>query len=367
MLATDHSFLGTLALVFLAIAIVFSFDTFMANLEHTEDQAEGRRLFADGQRLRAQGRNQLAIERFRNALSISRGNRDYTLALGQTLLQSEQAAEAEAAIDDLLSRDSTDGSANLLMAQIQVKQGNVARAMAFYHRAIYGQWHDDTAQHQMAARMDLVDLLARQDMPKELLAELLPLQDQLDDDVAAQMRIAQLYLLANSPPRAADLFREVLRESPENADAYAGLAEAEFARGNYPLAFRNFQAALRLRPDDDALRKKRDLSNEVLALDPTRRGLNSLERYRRSLEVLSLAIQGLANCAGSAPPKKISDVLEQANKALKRRVRPAQQSDDVDSNLDLAQTMWGLRKQQCGQAPSEAEDPLALVLAKAGQ
>jgi tetratricopeptide (TPR) repeat protein len=365
--ATEHSFLGTIALVFLAIVILFSFDTFMANLEHTEDQAEARRLFADGQRLSAQGRNQLATERFRSALSISRGNRDYTLALGQTLLESGQATEAQAAIDDLLSRDSTDGSANLLMAQIQVKQGNVAKAMSFYHRAIYGQWQEDSAQHQMTARMELVDLLARQDMPKELLAELLPLQDQIGDDVGDQMRIAQLYLLANSPPRAADLFREVLRESPDNADAYAGLAGAEFAKGDYPVALRNFQAALRLRPDDDALRKKRDLSNEVLALDPTRRGLNSQERYQRSLEVLTLAVQSLAACAGTTPPKEISDVLDHANKALKRRVRPADQSDDADSNLDLAQTMWGLRKQQCAQAPAEAEQPLALVLAKAGQ
>jgi tetratricopeptide (TPR) repeat protein len=215
--------------------------------------------------------------------------------------------------------------------------------------------------------MELVDLLARQDMPKELLAELIPLQDQIGNDVAAQMRIAQLYLLAKSPPRAADLFREVLRESPDNADAYTGLAGAEFAKGDYPGALRNFQAALRLRPDDDALRKKRDLSNEVLALDPTRRGLNSQERYQRSLEVLTLAVQSLAACAGTTPPKERSDVLEKANKALKRRVRPAEQSDDADSNLDLAQTMWGLRKQQCAQAPAEAEQPLALVLAKAGQ
>jgi tetratricopeptide (TPR) repeat protein len=253
------------------------------------------------------------------------------------------------------------------MAQIQVKQGNVAKAMSFYHRAIYGQWHDDPAQHQMTVRMELVDLLARQNMPKELLAELLPLQDQIGDDVAAQMRLAQLYLLANSPPRAADLFREVLRESKDNADAYAGLAGAEFARADYPVALRNFQAALRLRPDDDALRKKRDLSNEVLALDPTRRGLNSQERYRRSLEVLSLAVQSLADCAGTAPKKEISDVLDQADKALKRRVRLAEQSDDIDSNLDLAQTMWGMRKQQCARAPAEAEQPLALVLAKTGQ
>jgi tetratricopeptide (TPR) repeat protein len=287
--------------------------------------------------------------------------------VGRTLLTSGQAAEAEAAVDGLLSRDSTDGSANLLMAQILVKQRNVARATAFYHRAIYGQWHDDPAQHQMTARLELVDLLARQDMPKELLAELLPLQDQIGDDVAAQLRLARLYLLANSPPRAADLFGEVIRKSPENADAYAGLAEAEFAEGNYPQALRNFQAALRLRPEDDALRKKRHLSNKVLALDPTLRGLNSQERYRRSLEVLSLAIQSLASCAGSAPPKEISDVLGRANKALKRRVRAAEQSDDVDSNLDLTQTMWGLRKQQCGQVPTEAEEPLALVLAKAGQ
>ena len=34
-----------------------------------------------------------------------------------------------------------------------------------------------------------------------------------------------------SPARAAGVFRDVLREKPQDPDAYAGLAEAEVARG----------------------------------------------------------------------------------------------------------------------------------------
>ena len=100
--------------------------------------------------------------------------------------------------------------------------------------------------------------------------------------------MGRLFLLAGSPARAADIFRGMLHDASANADAYAGLGEADFARGDYRAAQRDFQTALRLAPDDQAARQRLDLCNNLLMLDPTVRGLGPAERFRRSLKLVEL-------------------------------------------------------------------------------
>jgi hypothetical protein len=100
------SFLGTLVLVFAAIAALFAFDTMMANAEHAEDQAEAQRLFTEGQQLARQGRNSEAVEKYRGALMIRREDRHYRLALARTLMASGKPVDAESAVEEVLSRDS---------------------------------------------------------------------------------------------------------------------------------------------------------------------------------------------------------------------------------------------------------------------
>src|SRR6266853_3838033 len=84
---------------------------------------------------------------------------------------------------------------------------------------------------------------------------------------------------------ADDVFCGILHDAPGNGDTYAGLGEAEFARGNYRAAQRDFQTALRLAPDDRATRRRLDVCNELLMLDPTIRGLGPVERFNRSLKL----------------------------------------------------------------------------------
>jgi tetratricopeptide (TPR) repeat protein len=216
------------------------------------------------------------------------------------------------------------------------------------------------------ARTELVELLAREGLKKDLLAELIPLQDEVSGSPSSEMRIARLYLFAGSPARAVDLYHQVLSEAPDNVDAQAGLGEAEFARGNYRTARADFRAALRLK-QDDAIRRKLDRTNEVLALQPIRRDLNSHERYRRSLEVLHLALASLIQCTGATRAAGIADQINQVQAALSRRVRPAEESDAAESNVDLAERTWDLRKLQCGTAVTENDQILELALAKVGQ
>ena len=233
---TGGSFLGTFGLVFVAIAVLFAVDTFLARTERTESAIEASRLFEQGRALMQRGENALAIERIQDAIAIERGNRYYQETLAQAQLAAGKTADAEATLTELLQSDSTDGLTNLIMGRVLAKEGRFPEASSYFHRAIYGQWNQDAAGNSLRVRLELIDLLAQRDSKEDLLAELLPVQDQVPRDLKTRTHMGRLFLLAGSPPRAADVFRGILLEAPANADSYEGLGEAEFAQGNYRLA-----------------------------------------------------------------------------------------------------------------------------------
>ncbi len=354
-----RSFLGTLSLVFLAIAAIFAADMFLAGMERKESRIEAARLFREGQAALARGDDAQAIDRIKDAIAMERGNRDYLRTLAQAQLAAGKTDDAEATLTDLLQSDSTDGLASLIMARVMAKEGRFEEAVSYYHRAVYGQWGQDAAANQLHARFELIDLLAEHNSKEELLAELLPVQDQPPGDLKLRTRLGQLFLQAGSAPRAAVMFRGVLHDDPGNADAYAGLGAAEFAQGQYRAAQRDFGNALRLSPENQAARKSLDLANELMTLDPTLRGLGEEERYRRSLKLVEMTESEASQCAGANPPAELKDLLDAAAKAQKARLSAARQSDAADSNLDLAEKLWAARK-EC-KPPPAADSPLALA------
>jgi tetratricopeptide (TPR) repeat protein len=361
-----RSFLGTVALVFLAIAILSAVDMFLAGLERKETRIEAAHLFAQGRDLMQRGKKTEAIERIQDALASDRGNHDYLRTLAQAQFEAGKTADAESTIEELLQTDSTDGLATLIMGRILAKEGQFPEAISYFRRAIYGHWNGDAAGNRLRARFEVIDLLARRNSKEELLAELLPVQDQAPRDLNTQIRLGRLFLLAGSAGRAAAVFRGVLRNVPANADAYAGLGEAEFARGDYRAAQRDFQSALRLAPVDQTTRQRLDVCNELLMLDPTVRGLGPAERFHRSLKLLDLTLDQTRPCIGQNPSFQLQQFFDQAGKTLEARVSAAHQSEASEANLDLAEQLWQARRQECTPPPA-TDSPLALVLARLAQ
>jgi len=363
---TGRSVLGTFTLTFVAIAALFAIDTSLAKIERVEEHAGAARLFAEGEKLVQQGRYAEAAGRLNDAVAIERDNRDYRLGLAEALTAAGRSTDAEDSLNELLQQDSTDGAANLAMARALIREGKTGEGISFYHRAIYGRWSAKPLENRVRVRFELVDLLARQNSKEDLLAELLPLQEEAPDDLATRMRIGRLLIAAGSSPRAVEVFRAILRRHPQDADAYAGLGEAEFARGNYQTAANEFFAASRLNAQDETIRGRLDLSNQVLALDPTLRGLKTGERYHRSLKLLQLALDDAHQCLGTSSPAS-QDLWDEGSKAVKRRVAESRQNDATEENLDLAEQLWRARPRECQTAPAATENPLVLVLAKIGQ
>jgi tetratricopeptide (TPR) repeat protein len=360
------SLLGNASLIVLAIAGLFAADTFLAKVVRAESQVEAAHLFDEGKRFLARRDYAAAISRLENALLIERENRDYVRALAQAQLAAGNLAAAETNLTDLLQNDPTDGLASLVMARALVKEARFMDAISYFHRAIYGNWEDHAEVNRVQARFELIDLLAQRNSKEELLAELLAVQDEAPADLPTRKRIGHLFLAAGSPTRAAEVFRGIFHDRPADADAWAGMGEAEFANANYRSAQKDFLTALRFDPGDKDARERLDLADRVLMLDPSIRGLSSAERFRRSRELLALTLEETSQCTAPAPSPEWQQLSDQARKDLNERIRISRQDAASEDNLDLAEQLWQMRKTVC-KAPAGSRDPLALVQARLAQ
>jgi len=357
-----RSFLATFALVLVAIAGLFAIDMFLAKTDRAESHIEATRLFEEGQASLKNGDPLKAVDRISDAITIERDNRDYLRSLASAQLAAGESADAQTTLAGLLSSNSTDGLANLLMARVLVREGRAADAVAYYHRAIYGSWKVDVEGNRRRARLELIDLLAQQNSKAELLAELLPMQDNAPRDLTARVYLGELLLRADSPPRAADVFRGILHESPSNSTANLGLGEAEFAQGDYRAAEKSFQTVLRLAPDDPKGRHWLDVCRELLQLDPTIRGLASSERWRRSLTLVRQVRNDVDSCVREDSSEELKEWASKADAALKTPAKePRTADDDFEANLDIAEQLWQIRQKEC-QPQASNDSALALVL-----
>lgn len=347
------------------IAGLWIADSFLARVEQNELQGEAQDAYAAGSRLLHEGKVREAVVQLRKAHSLERDNTSYELELISALMAAGKIDEAEPLLNDVLERDPNEGRANLIAARLMLKKRRVADAKAYYHRAIYGSWPADAAQHRIAARLELINLIKANGTQEELLAELLPLQEEIGKDESLEERLANLFLVAGSPFRAADLYAKLIAHSSKDAEAYAGLGEADLELGDYRAAHIAFAKTATLKPGDASLLAHLNLSHTLNELDPTPRGLGSREKYRRSLKVLDLARNDLEQCVAKSPEgrSQSEQLLVAADDVLSNEPQGAVPNEVSDSVLALAQQIWQARLKICGPAIS-SEEALRLIMEK---
>lgn len=370
------SFYGTFMAILMIIVALTFVDLMLVGVDRNEREQEAERYYEAGQEFVAAGNYDRAVDSFRSAFSIYREETRFQLAYANALYNAGRLNEAEATARDLLENSPTNADAALIMARILVGQPSQAsqdEGVSFYHRAIFGRWADEETDPEAAAertlqtRLELADLLASNEADEELLAELLPLRDEATGKLDLSRRIAGLYIDAGAPERAGELYREILDQSPEDPGAYAGLGEAEFALSNYRTAAQNFETALRFAPDDAAIRRRLQVTNQVLDLDPLGRNLTSRQRYDRSLMLLEMTMDSLTACTGPEPDYLTLTLADKADELLNIPIREVEDFNDaVEENLNLAEQIWDLRVAACGE-PNDDEEPIALVLTRAAQ
>ena len=342
------AFVGTIALVVLSIVGFLFFDISLAAIDSRESAGHAASAYEEGSALLRAGRPTAAVEQFRTAVTIDRSNINYGLALGEALMDAGHLSDAESTLKVLLTRTENDGAVNLTMAHLMAREGRVNEAKAYFHRAIFGRWGADSTARRREARFELIGVLADRGAPAELLAELLPFEDAAVDSTSLRLRLGKLFLRAESPARAANMFRGVLRHEPENADALAGMGESALALGNFRTARADFSAAARLRPDDAALRGRLAFADTVFALDPSAT-LSTTERRDRARRLVLRTLAAVAGCEEANTPAADSA------RALTARQTPARQQDAMNAALiNAAVELWAARSARCDASVHDA-------------
>jgi tetratricopeptide (TPR) repeat protein len=363
-----HNTVVLVTSIIVIIAALAALDWFLEKTERAELQNEARQDHAEALRALEKDDANRAVDLLRRAHMLDRRNAAYQLDLVRALAAAGKLPEAGTLMVDMLQRQPNDGRTNLIAARLAKQNGRVADAEAYYHRAIYGHWPADAASNRIAARLELVNFLADNGNERELLAELLPLQEEASDDPAIEKRIAHLFLVANSASRAADAYRALIHEHPTDPDINAGLGEAELRQGQYHAAQVAFLNAFRYKPNDVSIRSRMELSAAMAALDPTLRQLTSSEKYRRSARIVELTSGSLQACAARiSAPNDAAQLLSSAATILTGKPPTHVTNEASEANLGLAEKIWRTRVALCGPDTSPQEEPVRLLLERLAQ
>ena len=354
-------FVGTIAGVLLAIMGMLFVDLSLAAIDRRESAGHAADAYDRGVSLLQSRNPAAAADQFRIAVGFDRNNINYSLGLAEATLEAGHTADAESTLKVLLTRSENDGAVNLTMAHVMMRQGRVPEAKAYFHRAIFGRWGEDSLVRRRQARFELIDLLTAHGAPSELLAELLPFEDVSPDSTALRLRLGRLFLLAGSPIRAANMFRGLVRRDPKNAEALAGMGEAALALGNFRTARSDLAAAAEARPDDARIRDQLALVDSVVALNPSASGLHPDERYARSRLLLSRTLDALAGCGD---PTR-SAASSAGALLLTRPAPPDSMTMAGEAMVSAAIELWNARSARCEGAVRD--QPLRTLLGYLGQ
>ena len=356
-LNTDKPFalLATVLAVLIGLAVLGGFLTYYYRSERA---GRAQHFYEKGNELLARGLNDEAIGDYREALAMSRTSQ-YRLALALSLVTAGHLNEATIYLKELLSSEPTSAPANLGMARVAAQEGRIDEAVSYFHHALYGVWPDNASGHRAAARLELIQTLGQAGRRKQAQAELLAMLAAMPGDLRVKEQTAPLLLEYGLPKEAAELFRDITEHDAQDEPAFAGLGEAEYALANYAAAKDALATALRLNPNDTAVEKRLEACNQVMALDPTIRGLGAAERYRRSQEVLAGILDALDKCS----PPALRETMDTARKSLVKGLRPRSYSDAAENDTAVAEQLWTAGAKTCGSMPA-ADTPLSRVMAR---
>ena len=322
----------------------------LANHYYSARVQRAREAYESGIELVKQHRDADAVEAFRSALSQTHRD-EYREALGLALARLGRDVEARVYLGQVLQREPSNGPANLSMARLQRRTGDVAGAINSYRRAASGTWNQEDPQDRTDGVFEFVALLRQTGAQREAEAELLREADRVTT-IDGLVRVGQGLDALGSHRAAADVFKDVIARAPRSTAGYRGLGESLTAQDNLVAALDVFDQALRLDPEDSVAMHGRDWCRQVLSLDPTKKGLSPRERYERSQQVLQAVVAMAESCSGANTANgELASRLANARAAATSTKRPTNLAEGAESRAQTAESLWRVVSPSCTSQP----------------
>jgi tetratricopeptide (TPR) repeat protein len=361
-----------LLLSLVGLGIFFAIAGVAARFFHAKERSLGREWYDRGQADLQEKKAKAAIEDFHNALAYSPDNPLYRLHLALALTAADRIDEARAHLLSLWERQPGDGTVNLELARLAVRQGRTADAIRYFHNAIFGVWPGNPDEKRRAVRFELCDFLLAHGLKAEAEAILIELAANLPKDANLHVRVANLFRVASDYSRALAEYRQALQIDSRNESALAGAGEVAFQTADYRTARRYLDRAVRVNPRNEDAAQLLETANLVLSLDPQARGISSRERAARVVRAFKLAGARLEACAAQrnqALPAAQPDAEIQGLSNRVNDIRPkvkewtlARDSDLLAQTTDLVFDIEEACQQKC--QPAKGEDLALLLLAR---
>jgi tetratricopeptide (TPR) repeat protein len=304
-----------------------------------------------------------AVGAFETALSYGPERTGDRLRLGEALIQARQPAEARAQLLTLWTDQPGNGRINLDLARLEAADGNVRKAVRYYHGAVDGSWQEGAANARRQARLEAARLLLAHGERFPAQSELIALIDDLPPDSNAITEVAGLLVDAGAEARARTMLDRALALDHGNVQAARLAGIIAFRRGDYAAARAYLRSAGTL---DAQSSEMLAVSDEVLVLDPYARRITSTERATRANRALDVARDRLNRCSADAsalpaavdPYENLRSRLTSARKTPERRL--AHDSEALDAVMSLAFEIEHIPENACG--PLDARDRALLAL-----
>jgi tetratricopeptide (TPR) repeat protein len=367
-----------LVILTLAAAVSFAAVSHLVARFTANQQARGRKLYAQGLAAAGASHYDDAIADFRAALTCDPANSQYQLSLARALRDSNDPRrldEAESYLIALWQRTPQDAAVNLALARVAAHRGSIEDATRYYHNAMYGVWNSDPDLNRSKARVELIEFLLKKGAPDKAQSELMALATSLPPDPAAHLQTAQLFAQAHDNAGMLAQFQEVLRLDSENSAALAGAGEAAYRAGNYATAQRYLQQAVNLNPEDANSRQLLATADLILRTNPFHSHISDAERNRRITDAFEQAEKRLTECAQQAgvdlkataisPPSPLASLQLRwaATKPDLARLRSAAETDLPDTIMDVVFQIEQQTAATCGQ-PQGLDLALLLISRK---
>ena len=165
-------------------------------------------------------------------------------------------------------------------------------------------------------------------------------------DPIVRSKVGFLLLDYGAASEASQVFRDLARDMPQDAQAHKGLAEVYFALGDFVAARHEYQRAARLAPKDAQLSDELGLTNSVIELDPGLPDITSAERFRRSSNLLRRVLADLGACPVSG------DLQQRLDSAQNLLTINRTKNSDVSLDLqNMSEQLWSDRALFCPKTP----------------
>jgi tetratricopeptide (TPR) repeat protein len=335
---------------------------------NANQQARGRKLYAQGFADANAARYDDAIAAFRAALTCDPANSQYQLSLARALRDSDDPRrldEAESYLIALWQRAPQDAAVNLALARVAAHRGSIEDATRYYHNAMYGVWNSNPDANRSKARIELIQFLLKKGASDKAESELMALATSLPPVPPAHLQAAQLFEQARDYTNALSQYEEVLRFDPANSATLANAGRAAYRSSNYATAARYLRAAVDADPQDADSRQLLATADLILGADPFHGHISDAERNRRITTAFAQAEKRLTECAAqmnddlkatatSSAPSPLSSLQSRwmAAKPNLARLRSPAETDLPDSIMDVVFQIERQTAATCGQPQS---------------